>query len=121
MEHLNRRLKFMMENLGSNIKPECVQTLGRTLGIISKLCGHFEDEADATKNKSFHTFPSFNKDLAMIVSQLVSDDVLGESSPQKFCSYKKTPLFQNFDWETITKWLQKKIVDLVKIINFKRK
>lgn len=112
MEHLNRRLKFMMENLGSNIKPQCVQTVGCTLGIISKLCSHFEDEADAMKNKSFHTFPSFKKDLAMIVSQLVSDNVLGETTTQKFSSYTKTPLFQTFDWETITTWLKEKIINL---------
>ena len=113
MEHLNRRLKFMMENLGSNIKPQCVQTVGCTLGVISKLCSHFEDEADATKNKSFHTFPSFKKDLEMIVSLLVSDDVLGESTPQKFRFYKsKTPLFLTLDWNKITEWLRKKIIDL---------
>ena len=92
MEHFNRRLKFMMENLGSNIKPQCVQTVGQTLGVISKLCSHFEDEADATKNKSYHTFPTFKKDLAMIVSQLVSDHMLRENNPRKLSPYKKKAL-----------------------------
>ena len=44
----------MMENLGSNIKPHCVQTVGQTLGVISKLCSHFEDEADVTKQRHSH-------------------------------------------------------------------
>ena len=110
MEHLNRRLKFMMENLGSNIKPQCVQTVGQTLGVISKLCSHFEDEADATKNKSYHTFPTFKKDLAMIVSQLVSDS---ENNSRKLSSYKKkAPLFQTINWKSVTEWLQKKILKL---------
>ena len=112
MEHLNGRVKSMMENLGSNLKPQCIQTVGRTLGIINKLCGRFEDEADASKNKDYHTFPAFKKDLAMIVSQLVSDDVFSESSQQNLQSYKRSPLFQTFDWKAVTEWLKEKIINL---------
>ena len=112
MEHLNRRLKFMMENLGSNIKPQCVQSVGRTLGVINKLCSRFEDEAGAYKNKDYHTFPAFKKDMAMIVCQLVSDNVFSEASQQKLISYKKSPLFQSFDWESVTEWLKEKIINL---------
>ena len=86
MEHLNRRLKFMMENLGSNVKPQYIKSLGRSLGIISKLCCRFEDEADTYKNKDYHTFPTFKKDLSLIVSQLISDNVFGGDDHQKFAS-----------------------------------
>jgi len=48
----------------------------------------------------------------MIVSQLVSDDVFSESSQRKLYSYNKSPLFQTFDWESVTGWLKEKIINL---------
>jgi len=66
----------------------------------------------SNKNKDYHTFPAFKKDLAMIVSQLVSDDVFSESGQRKLYSYKKSPLFQTLDWESVTEWLKEKIINL---------
>ena len=37
MEHLNRRLKIMMRNFGSNITPKTVQRSSKTLGTINRL------------------------------------------------------------------------------------
>ena len=64
MEHLNRIAKQMMENLGSNInKPQCVQLIGKSLGVVKNICYRFQKEADVHENKDYHTIPSFKKDL----------------------------------------------------------
>ena len=47
MEHLNRRLKFMMANLGSNIsKPQCVEEINKYLGVVAEICTKFDQEAE---------------------------------------------------------------------------
>ena len=38
MEHLNRKLKIMMQNLGSNITPTTVKRSAKALGIIEHVC-----------------------------------------------------------------------------------
>jgi len=76
------------------------------LSFINKL-HHFEDEADANTNKDCYTFPALKKKLAIIVSQLVSDNVFSWTGQQKVYSYKKSPLFQTFDWKLVTEWFKK--------------
>ena len=43
MEHLNRQLKDMIRNLGSNITPESVQHISKALGAVSDICSSFLD------------------------------------------------------------------------------
>ena len=111
MEHLNKRLKFMMENLGSNTMPQCMKSIGMSLGIVTKVCSTFEHEAAVYENKAFHSFPKFTKDLKSIVDQLVLDGVFDEQGHQ-FYSYKKHPLLQTIKWSSIKKWVVGKIVNL---------
>ena len=112
MEHLNRRLKFMMENLGSNMKPQCIKSIACSLGILSKICCRFEEEGDANQNKDYHTFPAFKKDLSLIVSQLISDNVFGGDDHRKFTLYNKSPMLQYIDWDMLSEWIKDKITDL---------
>jgi len=62
----------MIGNLGSNTMPECMKSVGMSLGIIAKACSTFEHESEMHENKPY---PKFTKDLKYTVDQLVSDKV----------------------------------------------
>ena len=44
MEHLNRTLKIMMYNLGSNISPNSVKRSSKTLSTIEQACARFREK-----------------------------------------------------------------------------
>ena len=75
MEHLNRRVKIMMRNLGSNITPNAVQRGSKTLGTIEEACLRFREETDLVHSKNYHTVPSNKKDVLKIQEQLVVEEV----------------------------------------------
>ena len=54
--------------------------------------------------------------MAMIVCQLVSDNVFSEASQQKLVSYKKSSLFQSFDWESVIERLKEKIINILVVV-----
>ena len=113
MEHLKRRLKFMMANLGSNIsKPQCVEEISKCLGVVAEICTKFEQEAEIYDNKDFHTFPSFQKDLTTILEQLTAEDLLDDSNPKILISYKKSPIVQSINLKKLTTWVGEKIINL---------
>lgn len=113
MEHLNRRLKFMMANLGSNIsKPQCVEKIGKCLGVVAEICTRFEQEAEIHDNKDFHTFPAFIKDLTTILEQLITDDVLDDRNARILTSYNKSPIVQSINLKNLTSWIGEKIMNL---------
>lgn len=86
-EHLNRRLKFMIANLGStNSKPQCVKGISQCLGVIAEICTRLEQEVEVQDNKDFYTFPSFEKDLSIILEQLARDDLLDDNTPRGLMS-----------------------------------
>ena len=112
MEHLNRWLKTIIANLGSNTKPNNIKSAGMSLGIIAKVCSTFEQEAEVYENKEFHTFPKFTRDLSFIVDQLVLDKVFDGDDHYSLHSYKKCPLLQTINWKPLTEWVEKKIKNL---------
>jgi len=60
MEHLNRRLKFMMGNLHPNTKPLRV---AKSLNVVEHVCQAFHAEAGVTPNKGYSSVPSFQNDF----------------------------------------------------------
>jgi len=70
MEHLNRNLKNMIRNMGSNVTPKTVQRAVKAFGIVNQICSKFIEETEVKVNKPFHSCPSFDADVSKIVQQL---------------------------------------------------
>ena len=75
MEHLNCRLKFLIGNLGSNTSPKALERAAKSLGVVQQVCRQFEEQAGATVNKPYASYPSFQKDLNKIVELLSKEQV----------------------------------------------
>ena len=76
MEHLNRRLKTMLKNMGANINPNSVVRAGKCVGVINKVCLNFECETAGSSTSDCHPYPTFEKDLAEVVKVLDDERAL---------------------------------------------
>ena len=112
MEHLNRRLKIMLCNLGSSINPSTAQRAAKGLGVVQKICTQFISDNNFKENKDFHTIPSIKKDLDCLIKQLNESGVF--EVKQERCHYNYNNyklLFHSFNWSNINDWIKEEILD----------
>lgn len=113
MEHLNKRLKMMIGNLGANVAPSSVQRVAKSLGVVHAVCANFERDLELKPNKNHHTVPSFNRDLDIILTELEIADVYTQVGDRGISlAYNKTPLLRSINWKNVKEWITKKILKL---------
>lgn len=112
MEHLNRRLKIMLQNLRSNVNPSTAQRAAKGLGVVQKVCTQFMAETDITENKDFHTIPCIKKDLSYLIKQLTDSEIFQLKHGRQYNIYNNhKPLFHSINWSKINDWVREKIND----------
>ena len=113
LEHLNRRLKIMMQNLGSNITPTTVARSAKALGIIEQVCSQFSQDI-GVEVKDFHTIPSVKEDLLRIQQQLIDIEVFKVKLDRQHSAYPKhKPCMQSINWEKIHEWIKERVVNYI--------
>lgn len=70
MEHLNRRLKTVLRNLGSNVNPTSISRAGKSLEVVHHVCEIFEEETSGITTTEYHPYPDFGKDLEKVLQAL---------------------------------------------------
>ena len=63
MEHLNRRLKTIIRNMGANVNAKKVEKAGKSLATVHRVCQAFEEQTSVRKRSDHHPIPSFGKDF----------------------------------------------------------
>ena len=106
MEHLNRRLKCIMRNMGSNVTDKSISVAAKSIGVVSSICKIFENEVDAQYSSDCHPSPSFKKDLELILAALNEQDVFGDHGNRKVAGYnRKHGLLEKYNFPNIQEWL----------------
>ena len=75
MEHLNRRLKIVIKNLGANVNPKLIQKAGKTIGVVLHICKIFEGQTSHFNISDSHPHPSFGKDFNSVLNVLEEESV----------------------------------------------
>ena len=70
MEHLNRRLKIMLHNLGSNISPDAIQKAGKAIAPVQHVCTIFEQQTAPYLHSDHHSETTFGKDFDKVLHTL---------------------------------------------------
>ena len=71
MEHLNKRLKNILQQLGSNIKSEqSIVRLAKAIGFVHNVCRVFESECGQASQNGKH-----EKDLLLMTNSLLEERV----------------------------------------------
>ena len=112
MEHLNRRLKYMMGNIAPNVNSKTIERVANSLGVVNNVCKNFEKEVDAGINKPYNSYPSFSKDLKKISDLLLQDEVFCVHEGRTLSKYDHQPFFASLKWKNISGWVKKKLLQL---------
>jgi len=109
MEHLNRRIKTIIRNLGSNVSDKSITRAGKSLGALQHVCETFEKETVGTSSTAdYHPYPAFTKDLQKVVKTLEEVNVF---VPQ---GVRWHPTFPSLKQVLLQKFTQKELVAKVK-------
>ena len=108
VEHLNRRLKTTLRNMGSNVTDNAVRLAAESVDVVDHVCHTFEKASITTKsNSDKHTSPSFEKDLKLILSVLQDQDVFRPKESRNHETFKNLKLiFDTLKYKDLLKWIK---------------
>lgn len=113
MEHMNRRLKYMIGSLQSNVKPSTIQRVAKSLDVVKHVCHIFQRQSEVTENKGYASYPTFEDDCNKIVKQLEDESVfVFQQSGRSLETFDSQPLLSNIKWENIISWLKENISNI---------
>ena len=75
MEHLNRRLKIVLRNVGANITPKAVVKARKSIAVVQHVCHVFEEQTSRGSRSDHHPHPHFGKDFHTVLSTLEEEKV----------------------------------------------
>ena len=108
MEHLNRRLKLALSNLGPNVRPAAIVRTAKVVGVMDKVCQLFEVETtrSTSSTSNYHTYPGFAKDYKLVVTTLQDAKVFTLHSGREHSTYNhKSTLLENFKNKDYLEWV----------------
>lgn len=76
MEQLNRLLKGVLANMGSNANPNSIIRAGKSIGPVHRICSLFQKETATAVDGQIHRYPSFKSDLSKTTKVLDNEQVL---------------------------------------------
>ena len=115
MEHLNRRLKNMVGNMGGNVSPQAIVKAAKSLGPVQHVCSVFEGQTIERKAScDRHSFPSIAKDLKKVVDILREENVFTPLSKRSHPTFDKMKcgIFRKYSRDELIK----KVQDSIKLI-----
>lgn len=107
LEHLNRICKDSIAHLGANKSKECIQRVGKCVGVISKLSENFDNEMGISKLSGKHSVASAKKDLDTVVKELVGKTVLTQTRGRKHSVCCKKSIFKKVSKLDMKDWVKK--------------
>lgn len=114
MEHLNRRLKGVIRNLGANKTKSALSRASQSISTIDHICQTMEAEFVHKSESNFHSPPGFGKDLTAIIDVLAEAKVFTKKSSRQHHFYKfKSSLFESYPREKLLQWLFEQITSKV--------
>lgn len=114
MEHLNRRLKGILRNLGPNNSFGTIQRAANTIGIVSGVCRQFAKEVDIDKESDHHKRKPNERDFSIILKTLEEKDVFVKLNHRSHSSFKLlNGHLEKVDKKKLDKWLEGKINNVV--------
>ena len=106
MEHLNRRLKSIMRNMGANVTDRSISVAAKSIGVVNNICKAFENHVEANSSSDHHPPPCFIRDLNLILVVLNEQDVFSDQGTRKVSGYnKRHGLLEKYNYANIQEWL----------------
>jgi len=109
IEHLNRVLKNGVRNLGANKTEKAITRLGRCVDTIDRVLQSFDEEHQVTRSSSYHKAASIDKDLKLLVNELVPVEPFRVIKGRKLKRFNfKSSLMNSVKRDVMTSWMKEK-------------
>ena len=106
LEHLNRRLKSIINNMGSNVTKSSFKQAAASINVVNHISQKFE-EVQSKPNSNRHPYPNFEKDLSVLVQCLLDNEVFKVTSGRKHSSFQfKHGLLEKFETAKLKEWIK---------------
>jgi len=115
LEHLNRRLKCALRNMGANVTDNSVKLAAESVDTINHICHVFEAASSEKKRDSDkHSCPSFEKDLGLILGILQDQDIFTTKASRHHKSFKNMKeLFGKLKYSDLLIWIKRTAKSLI--------
>ena len=122
LEHLNRVCKEAIQHLGANKTPRAVSRIGKVAGIVSETLRHFDKVSRVNHGFGWHTHKSDDRDLMMVLNELMTSKVFISSDGRTHKSFKKfkSNVFNSIDRVKFDSWIDQNFKKLRLSSNFNR-
>jgi L1 cell adhesion molecule like protein len=88
MEHLNRDLKQAIGHLSSNVNNTTIDRIAKSLHKLSIIKSNFDSCTEVAQGSSYHSTPSFSKDLKLVLDELMKTDVYKRTQGRRHSQFK---------------------------------
>lgn len=110
-EHVNKLVKIIIQNMGSNLTEASLQRAVRCVSTLHAICKHFDAATQVPAVTSAHSTKSDLLDIGKVVSVVLQHNLLNkQDSPRKhhfFPEINLNPL-DKLDREKLKAWIKKK-------------
>ena len=89
LEHLNRVCKTAIGHVGPNKTDDAIVRCAKVLGPMCKLLQNFDDDNDVCVLSGAHKKPSYQKDLNIVLDELLHYEVFKIIPGRFHCTFKK--------------------------------
>ncbi len=115
MEHLNRRLKICIRNLGANIQQSSIVRAGKCVAAVHSVCDEFEKQTSSHSYSMHHPIPEFGKYLAAVIKALDEESVFIPTRKRQHASFNiKCRLMEIFTTDQLRTKIEKTISRIYK-------
>ena len=116
-EHVNKLLKEIIVNMGSNLTKEALQRSARSVSTLQAVCLRFDQVSGVPVGTSAHSTYSDKKDVEKVISTVIENDLLSVSTMRRaHVTYSRihfNPL-NNWDKGKTKQWIEQKKLEFMK-------
>ena len=116
-EHVNKQVKSIIANMGSNLTEEALQRAARSVSLISAICKSFDRWTGVSVGTSAHSTRADKEDVAKVTQAVLKNDLLNISAGRKHLAFPKlkTNPLHNWNQEKTKQWIERKKKQFMKL------
>ena len=118
MEHLNRFIKCSIKHLGPNKTKQCIQRIGRCIGIVDEIMTSFDNENNVATTSLHHSAPLIRTDLENVIKELLRCDVFSmkPGREHKFFKEFNCNIMKTVNKQKATDWMKTQYTKLINLL-----
>lgn len=109
-EHMNKLIKIIIRNMGSNLTERALQCAVRSVATLDMMCHKFDRESDVPHGTSAHSTRPDIDDIKQVVSVVLTEKVLTKIDGREHKSFPKihTNPLHKWDLKKTILWIETK-------------